>query len=52
MTTIFQVINSEDFDSVHDLLYEYLSWISQQAKNLHEVDIDVNRMLDYYSSST
>ncbi len=47
MTTILQVISRDDFDSVHELLIEYLAWTSEQARNLYNAEIDVNKMLDH-----
>ena len=46
MTTIIQVISRDDFESVHELLIEYLTWTTEQARNLYNVEIDLNKMLD------
>jgi GNAT superfamily N-acetyltransferase len=46
MVTIYQVQSQDDIDGVRELLFEYLSWATDQAKELYNEVVDVNEMLD------
>ncbi len=46
MVTINQVESQDDVEGVRELLFEYLSWATDQAKELYDEDVDVNEMLD------
>jgi len=50
MVTINQVESQDDIEGVRELLFEYLSWATDQAKELYDEDVDVNEMLDYSMS--
>jgi GNAT superfamily N-acetyltransferase len=50
MVTIYQVQTQDDIDGVRELLFEYLSWATDQAKELYDEVVDVNEMLDHSMS--
>jgi GNAT superfamily N-acetyltransferase len=50
MVTIYQVESQDDIEGVRELLFEYLSWATDQAKELYDEVVDVNEMLDYSMS--
>jgi len=50
MATISQVQSHDDIEGVRELLFEYLSWATDQAKELYNEVVDVNEMLDHSMS--
>lgn len=42
-----QAQNQEDLQDFRSLLIEYLSWATQQAKDLYDQDVDMDEMLDH-----
>ncbi len=46
MVTNYQVQTQDDIDCVRELLIEYLSWATDQAKELCNEDVDLDEMLD------
>ncbi len=50
MVNISQVITQDDIEAVQELLFEYLSWATGQAKALYYQDVDVDEMLSHSMS--
>jgi GNAT superfamily N-acetyltransferase len=50
MVTIYQVESQDDIDGVRELLFEYLSWATDRAKELYNEVVDVDEMLDHSMS--
>ena len=50
MEKIFHAQSKDDFDAVRELLVEYLTWATNQAKKHYDEEVDVNEMLDYSMS--
>jgi GNAT superfamily N-acetyltransferase len=50
MVTISQVESQDDHNDVRELLFEYLSWATDQAKELYNEVVDVDEMLDHSMS--
>ena len=47
MATISQVESQDDIECVRELLFEYLVWATDQAKELYNETVDVDEMLEH-----
>ena len=50
MAKISQAQSQDDIDGVRELLFEYLTWATDQAKELYNEVVDVDEMLDHSMS--
>ena len=50
MVTISQVESQDDHDDVRELLSEYITWATDQARELYNEIVDVDEMLDHSMS--
>jgi len=50
MVTIYQMHSQDDIEDVRELLFEYLSWATDRAKELYNEVVDVDEMLDHSMS--
>jgi GNAT superfamily N-acetyltransferase len=46
MVDIYQAQTKEDFEHARELFYEFLTWAIEKSKELYNVDIDINEMVD------
>ena len=50
MVTISQMQSQDDMDDVRELLYEYLSWATDQAEKLYNENVNLDEMIGHSMS--